>query len=365
MSPGSPATNVFSLRIAERTMPTGSKDPDVLLEWLMDSMCLVRRRSDQGTDGFGALHRIMREALLEDPLRGWSSKELGDQTGLSNTGVHHQMLKLRECGLVASKLDGKWHRYVLRGGSISSAIQLVQSEARAVLGLRMSELAGFVEPSETRMEIAPEEPEIPFSISIMENGPKDSLGESARLVSDLGLAGEGRRVGDSLAEKIFIELTTSHHPITYLALSERLSSSRGRVKTVVDRMRSAGIVERAPMLDRIPQDVYSGLVRQHDARGEEWLLTKGGLGRLDQAVSDALISGVRKQSMDIEGVARILSSVSVEDQRTLLNTLGGRMPFGLRVAGEDGSVVAKRVMNLADRAIRRIGTVAGRLDESI
>ena len=130
-------------------------------------------------------------------------------------------------------------------------------------------------------------------------------------------------------------------------------------------MSSAGIVERVPMLDRIPQDVYSGLVRQHDARGEEWLLTKGGLGRLDRAVSDALISGLQQKSMDIEGVAQTLSSVSVEDQRTLLNTLGGRMPFGLRVAGEDGSVVARRVMNLADRALRRIVPVAGRLDESI
>tara|TARA_Y100001968_G_scaffold310731_1_gene331959 strand:+ start:60 stop:386 length:327 start_codon:yes stop_codon:yes gene_type:complete len=108
---------MFSLRLVERPMPTGSRDPDVLLDWLLDSMGLVRRRADQlgGDEQTGALHRIMREALLADPLRGWDSKELGDQTGLSNTGVHHHMTKLRECGLVSTQVEGKWHRHILRG----------------------------------------------------------------------------------------------------------------------------------------------------------------------------------------------------------------------------------------------------------
>ena len=38
---------MFSLRLVERPMPTGSRDPDVLLDWLLDSMGLVRRRADQ------------------------------------------------------------------------------------------------------------------------------------------------------------------------------------------------------------------------------------------------------------------------------------------------------------------------------
>ena len=82
-------------------MPTGSKDAGVLLDWLLDSMGLVRR---SGGDESGALHRIVREALLSEPLRGWDSKDLGDVTGLSNTGIHHQMVKLRECGLVLHRL---------------------------------------------------------------------------------------------------------------------------------------------------------------------------------------------------------------------------------------------------------------------
>ena len=245
-------------------MPTGSKDTGVLLDWLLDSMGLVRR---SGGDESGALHRIMREAFLTEPLRGWDSKELGDQTGLSNTGIHHQMVKLRECGLVAAQVDGKWHRHVLRGGSMAAAISLVEAQAVAVLGLRASELGEMVEASETRMAIEAEQEETPFSIRISEPGPVESDGRASALVSDLGLAGDSQRPGSALARDILAELCSSHQPITLLALSERLSESRGRVSTVVDRMRAAAIVERAPMVDRIPQDAFSGIVRQFDARG--------------------------------------------------------------------------------------------------
>ena len=184
MSLGICADPVFSLRIVELPMPTGSKDTGVLLDWILDSMGLVRR---SGGDESGALHRIMREAFLTEPLRGWDSKELGDQTGLSNTGIHHQMVKLRECGLVASQIDGKWHRYVLRGGSMTAAISLVESQAVAVLGLRASELAGMVESSETRMAIEAEEDETPFSISRAEPGPMEREGRTSAAGGPVGI----------------------------------------------------------------------------------------------------------------------------------------------------------------------------------
>jgi biotin operon repressor len=343
-------------------MPTGSREAGVLLDWLLDSMGLVRR---SGGDETGALHRIMREAFLPEPLRGWDSKQLGDQTGLSNTGIHHQMTKLRECGLVTAQVDGKWHRNVLRGGSMAAATSMVESQAIAILGLRLSKLSELVEPSETRMTIEAEGDDESFSIRIAEPGPIDGGDQVSSLVQDLGLAGEGQRAGNDLARDLLLELCSSHHPITLLALSERLSESRGRISTVVDRMRSAGIVERAPMVGRISQDVFAGLVRQFDARGEEWLMSRGGLGRLDESVSKALVAGASKDTLDIDSVAGILAPVPIEDQRVLLNTLGGRMPFGFRVAGADGISLSTRVMRLAERTLRRIRTVAGRLDESL
>ena len=362
MSLGIRADPVFSLRIVELPMPTGSKDTGVLLDWLLDSMGLVRR---SGGDESGALHRIMREAFLTEPLRGWDSKELGDQTGLSNTGIHHQMVKLRECGLVAAQVDGKWHRHVLRGGSMAAAISLVEAQAVAVLGLRTSELGEMVEASETRMAIEAEQEETPFSIRISEPGPVESDGRASALVSDLGLAGDSQRPGSALARDILAELCSSHQPITLLALSERLSESRGRVSTVVDRMRAAAIVERAPMVDRIPQDAFAGIMRQFDARGEEWLMTRGGLGRLDAQVSKPLIEGARSGSLDIGGVREALAPVPLEDQRILLNTLGGRLAYGYRIAGADGGSVSRSVMLRAERALRRLRTVAQRLDESL
>ena len=343
-------------------MPTGSRDTGVLLDWILDSMGLVRR---SGGDESGALHRIMREAFLTEPLRGWDSKELGDQTGLSNTGIHHQMVKLRECGLVAAQVDGKWHRHVLRGGSMAAAISLVEAQAVTVLRLRASELSEMVEVSETRMAIEAEEEETPFSIRISEPGPVESNGRAYALVSDLGLAGDSQRPGSELARDILAELCSSHQPITLLALAERLSESRGRVTTVVDRMRAAAIVERAPMVDRIPQDAFASISRQYDARGEEWLMTRGGLGRLEEQVFKTLIEGARNGSLDIDSVRDALAPVPLEDQRILLNTLGGRLAHGYRIAGADGGSLSTRVMHRAERTLRRLRTVAQRLDESL
>ncbi len=362
MSLGIRADAVFSLRLTERPMPTGSRDVGVLLDWLLDSMGLIRR---SGGDETGALHRMMREAFLPDPLRGWDSKQLGDQTGLSNTGIHHQMTKLRECGLVATQVDGKWHRHILRGGSMTSAVTLVESQATAILGLRLSELAQMVETSDTRMDIEAEDDGVPFSIRIAEQGPMGEGDRTSALASDLGVAGDSQQPGDDLPRDLMVELCTSHQPITLLALSERLSESRGRVSTAVERMRSAGLIERAPMIDRISQDIFSGLLRQFDARGEDWLMSRGCLGRLEGPVSGALVAGASKGSLNIDRVREILSPVPLSDQRVLLNTLGGRMPYGFRMSGSDGSAVSTRVMRKAEQTLRRIRTVASRLDEAL
>ena len=108
---------MIRLDLVEKSMPTGSKNSDVLLGWILDSLGLVRRKIESWGDEeeFGALHRIMSEALLLEPLKGWDIKSLGDVCGLSQTGMHHQILKLKESGLISSENYGRWHIYVLRG----------------------------------------------------------------------------------------------------------------------------------------------------------------------------------------------------------------------------------------------------------
>lgn len=357
---------MFRLRLLEQPMPTGSKDPDVLLSWLLNSMGLIRRRTGQwGDEERGALHRIMRDALLVDPLRGWDTRDIGDASGLSNTGTHHQMSKLRASGLVSTDVDGKWHVHVLRGGSISAAVGLVSVQAKAVLEVRLAELSEIVVASESRMETGTEEEELPFSIQISEPGARrEGEDRVTALVNDLGLGGE-RSSDHGLAKSLLTHLAEAQNPLTIQSLSERLSESRSRIQTAVDRMRGSGLVERVPMIERIAQDVFSGLVRQNDARGEEWLMTRGGLSRLNASVSKKLIEGVSKGTLDISKVAAILSPVPLGDQRILLNTLGGRMPFGIRLAGEDSAEVSERIFRLADRTLRRLRTVAQRLDSSL
>ena len=61
----------------------------------------------------------------------------------------------------------------------------------------------------------------------------------------------------------------------------------------------------------------------------------------------------------------ILKPVDIETQRILLNTLGGRMPYGIRIAGKDGATVREGVMRKAERTLRRMRTVAQRLDDSL
>ena len=130
-------------------------------------------------------------------------------------------------------------------------------------------------------------------------------------------------------------------------------------------MRAAGIVERVPMLERLAQDIYAGLMRQSDARGEGWLMTRGGLGRLEESVSNSLIRGVRKKSLDSDKVQEILGPVDINTQRILLNTLGGRMPYGIRIGGKDGVAVREGVMRKVERTLRRMRTVAQRLDDAL
>jgi DNA-binding transcriptional ArsR family regulator len=359
---------MFRIRLVEQPMPTGSKDPDVLLAWLLDSMGLVRSRTEGATvdEEQGAIHRMVRHTLLEEPLKGWDNSAISEFSGLSQTGVHNQMHKLREVGLISSQLQGRWHVNVLRGGSMASAVELIAVQTRAIAMMRLAELSDVISDSESRMQEVGEEESQSFRIDIAEPGPTPE--DSDRLdclLADLGITGDRIKKGDTVTRRVFNELASSERPLTLQTLADRTKETRSRAQRVIERLRQAGIVDRVAMRDRIAMDVYSGLVRQYTARGEDWLMGRGGLGRLDEDVSSALIKGVRKDRLSIEKVEEILSKVSIDSQRLLLNTLGGRMPYGYRIAGRNGEDVAERVMTNIDRTLRRLRTVAQRLDNSL
>ncbi|MFQ3343777.1 MAG: ArsR/SmtB family transcription factor [Candidatus Poseidoniales archaeon] len=355
---------MIRLKLVEKPMPTGSKNPDELLAWILDTVGLVRRKSESWREEeVGALHRIMKDAFLMDPLKGWDIKTLGDVCGLSQTGMHHQMVKLRDSGLVSSENYGRWHIYVLRGGSITAAINLLSIQAKGIMELRIGELGDYIEHSEQRMQIVTDRLEVDFVVKVSEpSATKSNMDRLDSLIDDLGLNGDRAKENDDLAKNIFIELSSSFNPITILSIADKFSESRSRVKRTIDRFRSAGIIERVPMLNRIAQDIFIGIMRQFDARGEEWLITRGGLGRIDKEVAETIISNAKSKKLNIEKVEEILKSVPIESQKILLNTLGGRMPYGFRIVGRDGKEVGRVVMTKVDRVLRRLKTVSERLD---
>ena len=305
-------------------------------------------------------------SLLKEPLRGWNTKELGDSCGLSQTAMHNQMLRLRESGLVSSELKGRWHIHVLRGGSMTNAVELLGVQARKILDIRLTELSDLIIDSEERMSTDAEDEERRFKIKIAEpSSTVDGKDRIDSLIEDLGLNGERGKSEDDLAKKITIELSKSHRAITLLVLAERLDETRSRVQRVLERLLEMSIIERVAMPDRIAQDIYLGLMRQFDARGEEWLVTRGGLGRLESNITKKIVTGIKKKSLSIEKVQDILEDVEIENQKLLLNTLGGRMPYGFRIAGKNGDEIRERVLNRLDRTIRRLITVAKRIDDSL
>ena len=359
---------VIRLDLIEKSMPTGSKNSDVLLGWILDSLGLVKRKIESWgeQEEFGALHRIMSEALLLEPLKGWDIKTLGDVCGLSQTGMHHQMLKLRESGLISSENYGRWHIYVLRGGTITSAINLMAVQAKEIIQLRLLELSSHIKDSEKRMEIPSESIENNFKIRISEpSAIKIEEDKIDVLLDDLGLNGDRAKVKDDLAKRVFKELAESSNPITILSLSDKFSESRSRIRRTIDRFRNSNIIERVPMLDRIAQDIYIGMTRQYEARGEEWLFTRGGFGRINEEIAIELIDGIKNKNLDSDKVQQIILPLSVERQKILLNTLGGRMPYGYRIKGRNGEEMKENVMRSVDRTLLRLKTVAERLENTI
>ena len=359
---------VIRLDLLEKSMPTGSKNSDVLLGWILDSLGLVKRKIESWgeEEEFGALHRIMSEALLLEPLKGWDIKTLGDVCGLSQTGMHHQILKLRESGLISSENYGRWHIYVLRGGTITSAINLMAVQAKEIIELRLLELSSHIKDSEKRMEIPSESIENNFKIRISEpSAIKVEEDELDVLLDDLGLNGDRVKVKNYLAKKVFKELAESSNPITILSLSNKFSESRSRIRRTIDRFRNSNIIERVPMLDRIAQDIYIGMTRQYEARGEEWLFTRGGFGRINEEIAIELVDGIKNKNLDSDKVQQIILPLSVERQKILLNTLGGRMPYGYRIKGRNGEEMKENVMRSVDRTLLRLKTVAERLEKSI
>ena len=355
---------MLRVRFVESALPAGSRDKSILLAWILDSMALIRSRGDGNSiaDEQGGMHSIVSKCFMSDPRKGWTSAEIAEVTGISSTGIHHQLVKIRESGLVSDVRGGDGKKYMLRGGSFSTAIELISVNATTIAKQRLSPLYDGVVNSPSRMMVSAEEESLPFKIDIIELGPSSEKDVFEELVTDLGFGGDRPRANDSLHSDVMSILVSSDRPVELTLLMERSGGSRARVSRILERMRSAGMVERAVVEARIPIDVFGSLTRQYRARGSDWLVGRGGLGRLPNDICKSLINSLEKEVLTIEEVSNSLEGIPLLDQRVLLNTIGGRAPLGYRLTGATGEEVVASVLRGLERTLSRISSVAGRLD---
>ena len=371
---------MFSLRLEELPLPTGNRETSMLLDWICESLCLVRKRSD----GFSVdnsqitISRLMREFFLENPNKGHTIAEMTDSLGISAATLHHHLSRLQTSRLVSctsENTDGG-RVYFLRGGSLLKTVELLSSEAKQIFSIRMEQLSEWYESIDggrekiDGLEIIDD---LPLRIWIKEPIPlaeKNNYDEKTLWMADLGLLGDrpGRMMSDdSVPRLIFDKLITSKTPLSIdEILAEYPDAKRSKIQRTLECFRSSGIIERIPRLDLLPSFVWNMLHTQFRRRGDEWLLNKGGLIRLiGEKKSSKLIDNLNKKKCSVEDVELILSDIPSKDKMLLLNLLGGKLPLGYRMIEDNAQEVSKKLLNRLDQVLRRLRRVSELLEQSL
>ena len=362
---------MLDLRLEEHPAPTGSRDPDMLLAWLLDSLGLVRRRNEAWGDEANQrpLQRLVRDHLLAEPGVGWDAATLADDLGISGTALHHHLSRLHGCRLVASTAgeDG-WRHHFLRTGSFTGALDLLRREVRGVLELRLAPLSDWRTGGGGQEETAGDA-DVPFRLRVREPSPSsDGVDARTALLADIGLFGDrGVKTGDEvpLARLVFDGLLEADSPLSLDEGASAWKVTRPRLKRALDRFRAAGMATRAPRLDRLTVILWDAICSQHGRRGEEWLCGKGGFRRLPADVADSVLVALGKGVFDSDACAELFHTVPAEDQMLLLNLLGGRLPYGYQLVGDSGADVASSVIGRVDRLFIRMSRVARSLETAL
>ena len=216
----------------------------------------------------------------------------------------------------------------------------------------------------------PEESPLPLTLAIVDyRPPNEEAGASVltQWMADLGMLGE--RPGDelregSISERLFKMLLESDTPISLDDADEAIPGQKARLGRMFERFRTCGLIERIPRTDRLPMALWSAMVTQHQRRGEDWMLKKGGFMRLiPEGQHDSLLKPLAKGKLTIELVETAMNDIGSTDQMLLLNLLGGRLPLGYRMIGESPDIAKQNVIVRLDRVLRRIRRVGDMIEE--
>ncbi|MBA88910.1 MAG: hypothetical protein CMB16_06565 [Euryarchaeota archaeon] len=354
---------MFDLRIQEVPMPANDKQRNNLVAWFIDTLCLHRRRDENAADDgtYSPIHRILSEHLLNDSSRGYETRELAENLGLTPAAIHHHFVRLVSAGLVSTSSGKGWKNYYLTGGSIEKAIENMKTRAKLIHSQRLELLDrewNRGKNIEMKIELPPDgKPSA--SLRIKEWGPlEDNESELSRFMADCGLLGErpGKEIlSDSISVKLFQLLLNSGPPISIDEAAKSVGGSKPRVGRILERFRLTGLVERVARTDRLSIALWSAMTTQYSRRGEDWLLKKGGFERL--SIPPSILKSLKIGKCKPETIEKALGSIDARNQMLLLNLLGGRLPLGHRLVGNDLSTLKKKSMDDLNRVLRRIEKV--------
>ncbi len=216
-------------------------------------------------------------------------------------------------------------------------------------------------------EIAEDSP-LPLNLSIIDyRSAQEEASELTQWMADFGLLGDrpgDEILSDSISEQLFTLLLNSGNPISLDDAHEQFGGQKARLGRILERFRACGLVERIPRKDRLASALWSAMVTQHQRRGEDWLLKKGGFMRLiPEKNHNSLLQPLAKGKLTIEEVQGAMQNISASDQMLLLNLLGGRLPLGYRLIGSSITDSKQNITARLDRLLRRILRVGAMIED--
>jgi hypothetical protein len=360
---------MLNVKLEELPMPTSDRSIDRLIGWFVESFCFVRRKGDATADYGSAspIHRMLRDHFIAHPTTSWDAQSLSDELAMTPAALNHHLARLSQSGLLSYTNEGKgWRTYILRGGGLSQALELCFAQYRLILEQKMD----LLQTEWSREGIAldnelSEESPLPLNMSIIDyRSSQEGASNLTQWMADFGLLGDrpGNEIlADSVSEQLFQLLLRTGTPISLDDAHEQFGGQKARLGRILERFRACGLVERIPRTDRLATALWSAMVTQHQRRGEDWLLKKGGFMRLIPEKNHAsLLQPLGKGALTIELVQEAMQSIDASDQMLLLNLLGGRLPLGYRLVGatlEDSKVNMTARLDRLLRRIRRVGTM--------
>lgn len=360
---------MLNVKLEELPMPTSDRSIDRLIGWFVESFCFVRRKGDATADYGSAspIHRMLRDHFFAQPTNSWDAQSLSDELAMTPAALNHHLARLSQSGLLSYTNEGKgWRTYILRGGGLSQALELCFAQYRLILEQKMD----LLQADWSREGIAldnelSEESSLPLNMSIIDyRSSQEGASNLTQWMADFGLLGDrpGNEIlAESISEQLFQLLLRTGTPISLDDAHEQFGGQKARLGRILERFRACGLVERIPRTDRLATALWSAMMTQHQRRGEDWLLKKGGFMRLIPEKNHAsLLQPLSKGALTIELVHEAMQSIDASNQMLLLNLLGGRLPLGYRLIGatlEDSKVNMTARLDRLLRRIRRVGTM--------